>query len=337
MKKSLIAAAVAAGMATPMIASADATVYGILYAGVTQLDNGTTTSVTQDDNEGTGRLGFKFEEELGGGLTSFGVLEFQVDTSDTVAAGNCERVNGSSANTITSSICYRQTHGGIKAGWGSIALGRFHSAYKTTGGVKFDPFVATDLQARGNGGMAAGSLAQNSFVSQLVEYKSPKMSGFQLQYQTSVNDANTDVNGGERNTSWGVEYTGVKGLKVIVASATDGGNSTGTEDRNNMKFGAKYNISKEMFVTVQSESVEVANSGAGDYMYLNFGYKMGGTLIVLAHGTQALDSGTDTTYMALGAITSLSKSTQLIYGYRSSDVDGGAETTALTVGLKQKF
>jgi predicted porin len=174
MKKSLIAAAVAAGIATPMMANADVTVYGRAYIGVTQEDNGTTTSITQDDNQGHGRVGVKFSEELGGGMSSFGVFEYQMDVSDTVAAGGCGQ-----------NLCDRQQFAGIKAGWGSIALGRFHSTYKTTGGVKFDPFVATDLQARGNGGMARGAYAQNGFISQLIQYKSPKMSGFQLQYQTS--------------------------------------------------------------------------------------------------------------------------------------------------------
>ena len=359
MKKTIIAAAIAAGMAAPMAANADVTVYSQLYSGINQA-GGDAAGVTQNDNDGRGRIGFKTSEELGGGMTAFAKFEIQVDVNDTVAAGGCNddftvtQGAGTADQQVTkivdssSSFCQRDSFVGVKAGWGAVSMGRMHGAYKTAGGVKFDPFVATALQARGNGGMAKGAYASNGFISQLVQYKSPKIAGVQLQYQTSVLDNDNDATkeSSEGDSLMAITYTGVKGLKVIYASAKQAGTTTGgTEDKANTKFGAQYSIGKTMKVTFQSESVEAASNGAGDLTYVNFSYKMGKHNFVIANGSFAGDNAAhDMGYMALGDIIKLNKTTHLIIGQRTTDGTGKATTpnadknvTSLTVGLRKNF
>ncbi|MDH5392684.1 MAG: porin [Gammaproteobacteria bacterium] len=343
MKKTIIAAAIAAGMAAPMAANADVTVYSQLYSGINQA-GGDAAGVTQNDNDGRGRIGFKTSEELGGGMTAFAKFEIQVDVNDTVAAGGCNK----DTDNTQSVFCQRDSFVGVKAGWGAVSMGRMHGAYKTAGGVKFDPFVATALQARGNGGMAKGAYASNGFISQLVQYKSPKIAGVQLQYQTSVLDNDNDATkeSSEGDSLMAITYTGVKGLKVIYASAKQAGTTTGgTEDKANTKFGAQYSIGKTMKVTFQSESVEAASNGAGDLTYVNFSYKMGKHNFVIANGSFAGDNAAhDMGYMALGDIIKLNKTTHLIIGQRTTDGTGKATTpnadknvTSLTVGLRKNF
>ena len=340
MKKSLIAVAVAAGMAAPLAANAGVTTYGQLYASMNSIDNDGTAQVTQNDNDGRGRIGFKAAEELGGGMTAFAKLEMQIDANDAEAAGGCTK----NTDNTSSVYCQRDSFVGLKAGWGSISAGRMHGAYKTAGGVKWDPFVATHLQARGNGGMAKGAYAQNGFVSQLVQYKSPKISGFQVQYQTSIlsDDDDATKTGSEGDALYSIKYTGVKGLTLLMASAKQAGTTTGgTEDKVNTKFGAKYKIGKKMAVTLQSESTEAASS-AGDYTYLNFSYKMGKHNFVVANGTHAADAADkDVSYFAVGDVIKLSKKTHLTVGYRSTNTETGATTdkdyTSFTVGLRQNF
>lgn len=351
MKKSLIAAAIAAGMAAPMAANAAVSVYSQMYSGVNSL-GGDAAGVTHNDNDGRGRLGFKTSEELGGGMTAFAKFEMQLDINDTASAGGCTKNKDDAFDATiggsSSVYCQRDSFVGIKAGWGAIALGRFHGAYKTAGGVKFDPFVATGLQARGNGGMAKGAYAQNGFISQLVQYKSPKVSGFQANVQTSLlnDDSDATTTGSEGSSLFSLTYTGVKGLKLIYASAKTGGNTTGgLESKKNTKFGAKYKINKKMFVTFQSETVEAASNGAGSFTYMNFGYKMGKHNIVLANGSMSGDAaGTDMTYFTVGDIIKLNKTTHLIVGQRTTGGTGKATTpnedksvTSLTIGLRKNF
>ena len=333
MKKSLIAAAIAAGMAAPLAANAGVATYGQMYAGINSIDNDGTATVTQNDNDGRGRMGFKASEELGGGMTAFAKYEFQVDANDAAAAGGCGEIT-----------CQRDSFVGIKAGWGAISMGRMHGAYKTAGGVKWDPFVATHLQARGNGGMAKGGYAQNGFISQLVQYKSPKISGVQFQYQTSVLDDGDDntYTGSEGSNLYSIKYTGVKGLALIYASAKKATAGV-ADDIKNTKFGAKYKINKKMAVVFQSESAEATSSGAGDYTYLNFSYKAGKHNFVVANGSLAADAAdSDVSYFAVGDVIKLSKKSHLTIGYRTTTKETGAATadtdyTSFTVGLRQNF
>ena len=333
MKKSLIAVAVAAGMAAPLAANAGVTTYGQLYAGINSIDNDGTSTVTQNDNDGRGRIGFKASEELGGGMTAFAKLEIQIDANDAAAAGGCGAQR-----------CQRDSFVGLKAGWGAISAGRMHGAYKTAGGVKWDPFVATHLQARGNHGMAKGGYAQNGFINQLVQYKSPKISGVQFQYQTSVLDDGDDntYTSSEGSNLYSIKYTGVKGLTLIYAGSKQAKAGT-ADDVKNTKFGAKYKINKKMAVTFQSEAVENASGGAaGDYTYMNFTYKMGKHNLAIANGTFAADAAnSDGTYFAVGDVIKLSKKTHVTVGYRASNTETGATTdkdyTSFTVGLRQNF
>jgi len=349
MNKKLIALAVAAGMAAPMVASAEATVYGRAYAEIametTKPDGGdSTTARTQDDNQGHGRIGFKFNEDLGGNLSAFGKFEIQVDINDTVAAGNCERVLDSSGakigTTNGSAYCQRDSFVGLKGGWGAFSAGRYNGAYKTTGGVKYDPFVATGLQARGNGGMAAGAYAQNGFVSQLIEYKTPKLGGFGLQLQYNLTDNDDDLdNNGEGDLLAGASFNIGKNHEIIAAYSDSKSNENADGKSSNMKAGYKGTFGA-FGVTLQYEDAQVA-SQAGQYLYANGTWKMGKNLWVLGYGQTTDDEdvpgGADTTYLAIGGIYGFSKMTKLYYGYRNTDVKDVGKQDVIAVGMRQDF
>ena len=100
-----------------------------------------------------GRLGVKGSEDLGGGLKGIYKYEWQVDTTDMSTNDKGNHTNG------------REAFVGLKGGFGQIELGRVKAAYKYYGGVKYDPFVTTELEARRYGGMSTGSFGHNSFLS----------------------------------------------------------------------------------------------------------------------------------------------------------------------------
>ena len=95
MKKSLLAVAAMTAFAGAAQAQSSVTVYGILDMGFTGKTNTlptgvktTTTSLNGSGNESTSRIGFKGNEDLGGGMSAFFTAEFQLYGTDETLSGN---------------------------------------------------------------------------------------------------------------------------------------------------------------------------------------------------------------------------------------------------------
>jgi hypothetical protein len=192
MNKQLLALAVTAALVAPSIASADVKLYGRVQVeyNVEDSDQANTNSEQSvDDNAGQSRIGIKFSEKLGGGLSAFGKAEFRIDPADNSSSGTA---GSSSQGSISGALGQRDIHVGIKGSWGSIAAGSFHAPYKTAGGVKWDPMVATHLQARRAGGMSGGPGigGHNGFMRNAIYYTSPNVNGFKVQFAISPDETN---------------------------------------------------------------------------------------------------------------------------------------------------
>jgi predicted porin len=201
MNKQLLAMAVAAAMFAPAVASADVKVFGRVQVEYNIEDGSDSDSVQSvDDDGGQSRIGVKFSEKLGGGLTAFGLLAWKIDPADHSSAGGGDGLEA------------RQQFVGIKGSWGSIAAGSFHAPYKTAGGVKWDPWTATHLQARRAGGMTGGPGigGHNGFMRNTIYYTSPNVNGFQVQFalapdETRASNGNGDEDG-DNDYSLAVQY-----------------------------------------------------------------------------------------------------------------------------------
>lgn len=131
MKKSLIALAVAATVATPMAASAamlQATgdqegieLYGSIRPQWVSLDDDKIT-------DGGSRFGVKGSHDLGNGLSSFYRIEQKVSTA------NAEFPSGG-----------RLAYAGLKGGWGAVAGGQQWTPYYSTIGSPSDIFASAGL------------------------------------------------------------------------------------------------------------------------------------------------------------------------------------------------
>lgn len=178
MQKKLLATAIGAALAAPMMVQADVTVYGIAqfeWAQVTNdgtndyvyrlgaYNNSAIPAVTGGSTKGVGidnamgRFGIKASEDLGGGLTGFAQFEFQTDTADNGYNNTVVRNSaGSGTTTVSSPIAARSSFVGL--GYkpvGSIRFGRDATPYAVLG-TSLDPFVGTTLEARNNYGMNGG-------------------------------------------------------------------------------------------------------------------------------------------------------------------------------------
>jgi len=310
MNKKLLALAVGAAIsAAPMFASAGVKVYGHAQVEVGTVDNG-TTSTTQNTDNARGRIGIKASEKLGNGMTAMAKYEFRTDTADNVRT------------TDGGPLTARESLVGLKGSFGTIELGNLKSAYKYNGGVKYDPFVATLLQARGQGGMTGSANGHNGFRADNIGYKTPKMGAFSAWGTISVDESSTDG-----DYTFGLNFK-QKAFEVFVAGVNDD-----SANYDSVKVGGQYKFGN-FKVSGQFEMADNAGTDVDTY-FIGGQAKFGANVLVAQFGNT--DAGTtDTDYFAIGVIHNLSKKTRLTAGFSNSD-NGTAETDTFAVGLRMKF
>ncbi|MDH5632401.1 MAG: porin [Gammaproteobacteria bacterium] len=249
MNKKLLTMAVGTALAMgAMNANAETTAYGQLQmelasvtkdidsdnVGVTTADGNNSdnqSGLDADDNK-RGRLGIKASEDLGNGMTGLAKFEWQVDTS------NANLTDGT-----------REALVGLKGGFGTIEIGQLKGAYKYTGGVMYDAFVTTFLEARGSNGAMLGNdiqtgelgnnkakaWLQHAFVQDALNYKN-KWGIVSLWVTLGLQGLNTETSD-DRNTLGDMALAvsvGDKNWEAFVAMV-------GKEVRNNNGAGTLQN------------------------------------------------------------------------------------------------
>ncbi len=359
MNKKLIAMAVGVALAAPMAANAGVKVYGQFQVEIASVtndgygennggksatytdSNGDTVTIPTDSRTGIasgqsgikmkdnkrGRLGFKVSEDLGGGLKAIAKFEWQIDTP-----------NGNIADGA------REGWVGLKGGWGEFKAGRIKTPYKYTGGVKYDPFVTTYMEARKSGGMKGGAYGQNSFWSKSVSYKN-KWGGFSLWVDYGLDEGNGTSNAGNMGDySAAIKY-GQKNWEVFGAYNSYDSNNNGTTDSvskvgGQIKFGGAHTISAQY----EMDNPEGSNND-GTIYFVGYQFKMGKNVFAAQYGSAdydpagAVKSGTeDATYYALGVIHKFSKKTRAFVGYRKTDgKNADNDLSVVSAGLRVTF
>jgi len=233
MKKQLIAAAVAAAVAVP--AAAQVTVYGRFDQFYGQVDTKTATtskamSTGADGGIGGSRLGFRAEEDLGGGLKAQMVYEFGVDGSENTGVGST-----------------RLGFAALSGGFGTVRMGRQVSPLKALA----DGFNANGNNTNFTPGDANVVMSYDNRVSNAITYVTPAMSGFSAQAQFA-NTKTTDA-------------TGETSATLLNGSAgADGVNATGafrtTQQGKIEGFGLNYTAGPLM-IAIATHDQTVANAG----------------------------------------------------------------------------
>ena len=317
MKKNLLALAVGATVAAAPIAAsfADVKVWGRLEVELVSLDGGDFDSkIQQGDAGGMSRVGVDASKDLGNGLKAIGRYAWKLDPS-----------NGSQFGA-------RDQWVGLKGGWGAFQVGRLPSHYKMYGGVKWDPFTATFMEARRSGGMSGDALGHNGFLNDVISYASPKFGAvkFALGYIADETATNADGTGALNGTAVG-SISGTFG-PVEVMGSYQNANRDQQSDIKQMKAGIRY---KANGLTAAWQYEDVDNSGSvrvngnriaggqeAKINFLNLGYKFGNTLIAGNYGkTDAANNGQDVDYFALGARYSFAKKVHAYLGYAETTTD----------------
>jgi predicted porin len=156
MKKHLIAAAVAGALAVP--AMAQVTVYGTLELGIESTDAATNTTKMDSHEFVSNRLGFKGEEDLGGGMKATFRLESGLNTSEGDAG-------------VADSFFNRGAEIGLSGGFGAVRLGKLDH-----NGIEGNDDLLLGNLGLGDGSVELGGAASD--VDDTISYTTPSMGGF---------------------------------------------------------------------------------------------------------------------------------------------------------------
>lgn len=362
MKKNVIALAVAAAMVAPLAAQAEVSVTGGLQAELRSV-GGDGTSLNKglyatdggeygSENGGSyGFLKFSASEDLGGGMKALAMWNGVANVGDSNSAGG---------------ISGRDSYVGLTGGFGTVLAGTLATPYKSST-VKWDPFVTTSLQARGNGGM---SDLQNGYASNALAYANkfgPATVVIALVLDEGASTTTAGETNGEHAKSISVNapvgpvevaFAYVDASKFSdIANLGLGATAQGICDAfaitpctgiwgdtvTATKLGVKWS-SGAITVAGQYEMLAVKRDALGldikpTQTYVTASYAMGANTLSAGYGVaDDDDSATDnTTYMAVGVKHAFSKSTSVHAGYRATDADGANDENTVSVGLRVGF
>jgi predicted porin len=346
MKKTLIAAAVAAAVAAPA-ANAGVTIYGTMHVSIDYLDYGTST-YNCDGNSTPGggyhvctrtsKMGFKGSEDLGNGLKAIWKVETSVNVAD----------NDGGSNGIYGSA--RNTYIGLAGDWGTFLYGRHDTPYKMA-------LYASGIEMLGDSFMDINALygitewrRGNS-----IAYVSPNWNGLTLAgavipgENTSATGPTTD-DGFADSYSIGAMYSN-NGFKLSAGyESTEG--ETGV-DSSEWMIGAGYSINNfdisAIWVTQEGQffggTVDPADLTDSDVWALSAAYTWGNNKFIGTVGQN--DWGTDDG-MGYGVAVQhmFSKRTSAYLGYSSSEMINahknayaytGEDAEAVSFGMIHKF
>lgn len=323
MQKTLIAMAVGATIAAaPLVAAqADVKLRGQLEVELVNTDGGKINNqVAQGDAGGRSRVYIDASKDLGNGLKAFGRYAWKMNPSDGSQFGA------------------RDQWVGLKGGFGAVKFGRMPTPYKMNGGVKWDPYTATFLEARRSGGMSGDAKGHNGFVNDIIMYASPKFAGIKFQ-AGYIADKNA-TGGGKKPAANGTFLFGGTGVWGPISAIVGYqkfrqravGAVKGKGDVKQAKIGVRYKANG-LIAAWQYEDVDsvgsirvngnkIATVGAGKINWVNLGYKFGNTLITGSYGkTNADNNGQDVDYGMIGATYFLAKKVRAYVGYAQTKTD----------------
>jgi predicted porin len=324
MKKHLIAAAVAAAVAVP--AMAQVTVYGVLDASYTSSSKAGDDFTRQSVNSSllsTSRLGFRGEEDLGGGLKAGFVLE-------TGIRNDSEMDNSSTTETFK--MGDRGAELFLTGGFGQARIGK--AATSDANAICSGPTNLTNFT----------TCATPTRPDNRVQYISPNMSGFVVNAAIATNaNANETATKATKDegkyTNFGVSYvSGPLSLRAFRASIdVDAAGNNADGENKDTGFAVSYNFG---VATAQVRYIKTKSSGdsadvdrkttaldigvpLGNGLSLGLGYM---DIEVDSVATPAIDGDSSRTVLTL--VKDLSKRTNIYAAYARASNDDNVSVAA---------
>jgi predicted porin len=265
MNKKLIAVAVAAGLALPVVASHASDnmetkgpeLYGKLHVNAGQYDSLTSTADKASIESFDSRLGFKGQVKLDDGLLGTYQIEGKI-----VLDGK------------TSNFADRTSFVGLKGGFGEVRVGYHDSPLKLAQG-KFDQFGDTKGDFK-NAGDQSGEHRNANSLTYLAKFGDI---GFNAQIQPSEGTG-VDGGGGQSftdNTSIALTYNAGPLYLAVATDSYDKKLVAGSTENTLTRLVATYKLSDMQFGLLSQSGVAAAttNSNKETWLGMSFNVKMG--------------------------------------------------------------
>jgi predicted porin len=307
MKKTIIAAAIAASVAAPA-AFAEVTVYGKAHLDYTSGDSDTGMS------SNASRFGINASEDLGNGMKSFAKVEIGYDAMDSV--------DGAAADNAQ--FFERDAYVGLSGDFGKVMAGRMGVATKGAlyglGNVQ----LADSIVDFADGFASKSSYSNYGRVSNAVAYAN-NFNGVNVVAGIAGGEGTDNM---DHNT-FGIDTT-IGGVKVGAARTDIDGQGDATV------YGAKMSMDA-LTVAVLREDVSVDGGNDYDTTGISTSYAMGANVVAVSYSTRDTDNtANDTDRTNVSLEHKLSKKTSLYVAY--GEVDNGTTTTDNTaVGMIVNF
>jgi len=299
MKKTLIAAGIAAVVAAP--AFADVKVGGVVEQAFTMVENGDFVG-TQDN-----ALSFKASEDLGNGLTAFATIV--IDTDDGGVDGKDQVV-------------------GLKGSFGTLVTGRMESfmVQKIYNPLKLKGGTGVNGNDAGSPAESAAGWGITGRAPNAIAYHSPSMNGLSVgvaSYTDNIQDVTVMYSNGP--------------LAINVGRQMTGGTSAEEQDTTMANISYAMGDLKGTLTWGKDEPAGGATDGTSKAARLD--YKMGNNTLTALYADFETNAGADNgDSTALELTHNFSKRTAAYASYVMRDNAGStADVDYLTFGMYHKF
>jgi hypothetical protein len=301
MKKTLIAAGIAAVMAAP--AFADVNVSGQVNVQMGKTGNAQSNIIS--DNV----VAFSASEDLGNGMSAF--AKIMIDTDGTASNGEKDAIIG------------------LKSGMGTVVAGRMESL--TEGKLMGRTNVSSDIGA----GVAEGG-SNYGDRNDAVAYISPTMNGFHFAAAAFVTNTLNNSAGADA-TDIALFYD--NGPLSLAASRETVKGEGSAENQKSTVLTASYTMGDLKATITRADTDSVAYTAGDDRtdMAYNLTYKMGANTIAVGYLDDETTNGANgTDVWVVDFNHAFSKRTSIYAAYADFDVATEADYEAI-IGLKHKF
>jgi len=319
MKKSIIALAVAGAMTAPIVAQADATIYGRVHERVVFEEDKDV-----DIKNAGARFGVKGSSEMDSGLTAFYNIEMEFRGD-----GGSDRQSNTSRSSGGNDIQFRQLHAGVKGDFGKVTVGRFTNPYVDT--------YPADIYEGESGVYQLAPFR----IGNAVSYDSPNFGGFSAS-AAIIGEAEGDDSTHEDVDGYVLKAKGEFG-PVTVALAymdTDYGNATivnGEDDSELSSIGVSYDA-HNVYVALSYEEDDVSDTDVTDF---SAAYKVGKTTFGLGYAYKDETGDAEESRALLGVYHQLGGSadvyTELARYDETDSANNDTDYNRFSVGYRVKF
>lgn len=347
MKKKIIVTAIATTLATPLVAQAEATLYGEVRVATQYHDRDIDDANSWGMVDQTSKLGFKGSEDLGNGLKGIFKLEFGVNVGDGFGSAKGSGLQNQ-----------RNSYVGLEGGFGTILAGRHDTPFKIST-LKLDFFRDTNVDNDTNFGgditeedrnNAVGvGLFDSLRVDGAIAYVSPNLAGLTLMgavVQTAAYEMFEDADSGAGAYSFAATYQNgpwfaSAAYETLSPDNLGITNSSVAQDYDKLRLGLGildfYNFSAAFMYEERTDTFFISGLDTSSWQASLAYDVMGGLRLKGMYGQNDgddsdifIDSDTNTPFVindrnfdtwAIGLEYGLSKRTDVQVLYRQKEVD----------------